>query len=56
MSTVKRPAEELDTTDYAAASVIPVAQRIEASAATLGEGMRIMRAMPSRHRHRSRSA
>ena len=50
MNNVERPAEVSAATDCDAASAVPVAQRIEANAAMLGEGMRIARAMPSRHR------
>lgn len=42
--------ETSDSTDCAAASAQPMAQRIEASSTVLGEGLRIRRAMPSRHR------
>jgi hypothetical protein len=44
-----RPEASLST-DCPATAQQPVAQRIEASSATLGEGMQIRRALPTRHR------
>jgi len=47
MSTTEPKSQVSDSADCAAASQQPVAQRIEGKAAVLGDGMRIVRAMPT---------
>lgn len=50
MSTLDPQQPPSDSRDCAAASLTPALQRIDAAAATLGEGMRIYRALPTRQR------